>query len=304
MTITQDPSARLVAVVGATGNQGGSVVNGLEESDKPYRVRAFTRDATKPAAQALVKRGVEVVTVSLVVENKEEVYKAFAGADVAFLVTNYWDHGIMERVEVNEGKLLIDAAKAGGASRILWSGLPSYSKLSGGKLVHAYHFDSKALVTEYARQSGVPFVELQAGLYGNLFLTVPVLLAKEEDGKFAVPWPVKSTLKLPFIDITRGLRPLGRVIEYISIGDMAQQLAKGAKPTGKDVAFKEISAEQFKQNLQDAGFPPKVQETFADVWQAMADLGWHITSKAEVLPRHTTTWAEFAKITDWSKAFA
>lgn len=85
MTITQDPSACLVAVVGATGNQGGSVVNGLEESDKPYRVRAFTRDATKPAAQALVKRGVEVVTVSLVVENKEEVYKAFAGADVAFV---------------------------------------------------------------------------------------------------------------------------------------------------------------------------------------------------------------------------
>jgi hypothetical protein len=147
--------------------------------------------------------------------------------------------------EVNEGKLLIDAAKAGGASRILWSGLPSYSKLSGGKLVHAYHFDSKALVTEYARQSGVPFVELQAGLYGNLFLTVPVLLAKQEDGKFAVPWPVKSTLKLPFIDIARDYGLWARYVlelptfpdgstiithsEYISIGDMAQQLAKGVK---------------------------------------------------------------------------
>jgi dihydrodipicolinate reductase len=89
MTISQDPSAPLVAVVGATGNQGGSVVNGLEESDKPYRVRAFTRDATKPAAQDLVKRGVEIAVVSLVVENKEEVYKAFAGADVAFVRTDF-----------------------------------------------------------------------------------------------------------------------------------------------------------------------------------------------------------------------
>jgi hypothetical protein len=85
MTISQDSFAPLVAVVGATGNQGGSVVTGLEESDKPYRVRAFTRDASKPAAQALAKRGVEVVVVSLVLENKEEVYKAFSGADSAFV---------------------------------------------------------------------------------------------------------------------------------------------------------------------------------------------------------------------------
>jgi uncharacterized protein YbjT (DUF2867 family) len=85
MTISKDPSATLVAVVGATGTQGGSVINALVESDKPYRVRGFTRDAAKPAAQELVKLGVEVVVVSLVVENKEEVYKAFVGADVAFV---------------------------------------------------------------------------------------------------------------------------------------------------------------------------------------------------------------------------
>jgi uncharacterized protein YbjT (DUF2867 family) len=84
MTITQAPSAPLVAVVGATGRQGGSVVRALAESDKPYRIRGFTRDATKPAAKELVKLGVEIVVISLVVENKENVYKAFAGADAAF----------------------------------------------------------------------------------------------------------------------------------------------------------------------------------------------------------------------------
>jgi len=85
MTITQLTSAPLVAVVGATGNQGGSVIKALAESDKPYRVRAFTRDATKLAALELIKLGVDVVAVSLVVENKEEVYKVFVGADVAFV---------------------------------------------------------------------------------------------------------------------------------------------------------------------------------------------------------------------------
>jgi uncharacterized protein YbjT (DUF2867 family) len=85
MTITQAASAPLIAVVGATGAQGGSVIKALSESDKPYRIRGFTRDATKAAAEALKKQGVEMVTVNLVVENKEEVYKAFTGADYAFV---------------------------------------------------------------------------------------------------------------------------------------------------------------------------------------------------------------------------
>jgi len=85
MTITQAISAPLVAVVGATGIQGGSVIKALSESDKPYRIRGFTRDVAKPAAEALKKQGVEMVAVNLVVENKEEVYKAFAGADYAFV---------------------------------------------------------------------------------------------------------------------------------------------------------------------------------------------------------------------------
>jgi uncharacterized protein YbjT (DUF2867 family) len=85
MTITQDVSAPLVAVVGATGNQGGSVIKALAESSRPYRVRAFTRDATKPAAQALVKIGVEVVVISLVVDNVQHVRKAFEGANMAFV---------------------------------------------------------------------------------------------------------------------------------------------------------------------------------------------------------------------------
>ncbi len=85
MTITQDPAAPLVAVVGATGIQGGSVINALVESDRPYRIRGFTRDPSKQAAQDLVKRGVEVVGVNLVVENKGQVFKAFEGATFSFV---------------------------------------------------------------------------------------------------------------------------------------------------------------------------------------------------------------------------
>ncbi|CZR49831.1 uncharacterized protein FPRO_16039 [Fusarium proliferatum ET1] len=62
MTISSDSTAPLIAVVGLTGLQGGSVINNLVTSDKVYRIRGPTRDANKEAAQTLAKRGVEVFT--------------------------------------------------------------------------------------------------------------------------------------------------------------------------------------------------------------------------------------------------
>lgn len=85
MTISTDPSAPLVAVVGATGTQGGSLIKALAASDKPYRIRGFTRDASKASAQALIKDGVEIVPIALTIDNKEQVEKVFQGADIAFV---------------------------------------------------------------------------------------------------------------------------------------------------------------------------------------------------------------------------
>ncbi|KAJ7133503.1 NAD(P)-binding protein, partial [Mycena epipterygia] len=193
MTITQNSSAPLVAVVGATGIQGGSVIKALEESDRPYCIRAFTRDATKPATQELVKKGVEVIAISLVVENTKEVHQAF-------LMTNFWEHMDVDK-EIAEGKLLIDSAKVGGASRVVWSGLSSMNKISGGKYVHIFHFDGKAAIADYGRQSGVPFVDVQAGYYASNLLNHPfLLLVKQDDGSYLMEWPVKPTTAMPLIE--------------------------------------------------------------------------------------------------------
>ncbi|KAJ6488348.1 hypothetical protein DFH09DRAFT_1377681 [Mycena vulgaris] len=182
---SKNPTTPLTAVVGATGTQGGGVVKALAESDKAYR--------------ELAKLGVEVIAVSLLVENKYAIYKALAGADIAFLITNFWEHVNANR-EIAEGKLLIDAAKAGGVSRIVWSGLLSVTELSEGRYKHVYHFDSKDDVTAYTSQSGAPFVNLQACFYGTNFLTLPIMLTKQDDGSFDIPWPVKPTTVVPFID--------------------------------------------------------------------------------------------------------
>lgn len=85
MTVTQDSSAPLVVVVGVTGNQGGSVVKALSESDKAYRIRGLTRDITKPTARALAAAGVELVAVALTSENTAAAREAFKAADIVFV---------------------------------------------------------------------------------------------------------------------------------------------------------------------------------------------------------------------------
>ncbi|KAJ7321976.1 NAD(P)-binding protein [Mycena albidolilacea] len=315
MTITQATSAPLIAVVGATGLQGGSVIKALSESGKPYRIRGFTRDATKAAAEALKKQGVEMVTLNLVVENKEEVYKAFAGADYAFLVTSFQEHYSKER-EISEGKMLIDATKAAGVKGVVWSGLSNVAKLSGGKYTNVTNFDGKALVTEYGRASGVPLVDVQAGLYYAGFLKG--LLVKQPDGTYAISWATKPTTVISMIDVENDFGLYVRWVlempvfpdglevrtssENITPEEMARQISEG---TGKTVVFKQISVEETAQLLVSLGYPPAGAAEIAEEFLFFDEFGFYggaETTSTEGLARPTRTFAEFVKGADWSKA--
>jgi uncharacterized protein YbjT (DUF2867 family) len=66
-------SPKTIAVVGATGGQGGSVVDSFLGAG--YAVRAITRNASSPKATALKERGVEVVTADL--NDLDSLVKAF-----------------------------------------------------------------------------------------------------------------------------------------------------------------------------------------------------------------------------------
>ena len=61
--------SEIITVFGATGNQGGSVVDAVLNDpalSSRFTIRAVTRDASKPAAKELAaKDGVEVVTVRI-----------------------------------------------------------------------------------------------------------------------------------------------------------------------------------------------------------------------------------------------
>jgi uncharacterized protein YbjT (DUF2867 family) len=148
---------------------------------------------------------------------------------------------VYDRQEIAEGKMLIDAAKAAGVTRLIWSGLPAVSKISGGKYTDVYHFDGKAVVTEYARQSGVPFINVMAGMYAQNHVNNPLLMSKELDGSFAISLPVRPKSQLPMIDIRDYGLYVRKALELpvfpngsdvctginISAEDMAAQLSEG-----------------------------------------------------------------------------
>ncbi|KAG9006537.1 hypothetical protein FRB94_000631 [Tulasnella sp. JGI-2019a] len=125
MTLAQNTSAPLVVVVGSTGAQGSSVIKASTESNKPYRLRGLTRDTNKPVAKELASKGVDMVAVDPRPENKEQVIKAFEGADVVFAVTipDIGPEG--KGKELAAGKVYVDAANAANVKLFIFSGLVS-----------------------------------------------------------------------------------------------------------------------------------------------------------------------------------
>src|SRR4051812_47782074 len=110
---------KVISVVGATGSQGGSVARALL-ADGGYRVRAITRDASSPKAEALADLGAEVVEARL--EDEDSLRRAFDGAYGAFLVTPFWEH-LSAAKELDEVRNLIAAAKAADLKHVVWSTL-------------------------------------------------------------------------------------------------------------------------------------------------------------------------------------
>ena len=108
---------KIIAVVGATGAQGGGLVRAIM-SDKSggFTVRAITRKVNSEKALALAKLGAEVVAADL--DDLESLNKAFAGAYGAFCVTNFWEHFSPEK-ELAQATAMAKAAKQAGTQHVI-----------------------------------------------------------------------------------------------------------------------------------------------------------------------------------------
>src|SRR5437016_12443948 len=133
---------KLIAVIGATGHQGGGGGRALQASGQ-FKVRALTRDPDKHRELAE-----EVVEADL---SKPETLKAaFDGAHGVFLVTNFQEAG---SDELQQATSAISAAKDAGVKHLIWSTLPNVEEISGGKF-NVPHFTGKAKVDRVVKDGG------------------------------------------------------------------------------------------------------------------------------------------------------
>lgn len=99
--------AKLIAVFGATGNQGGAVAKFLlQHPDHAYRVRAITRNPDAAAARRLRAHGAEVVQADLTVP--ETLAAAVQGCWGIFGVTNFYDGECQSCIYIRVGRGMLN----------------------------------------------------------------------------------------------------------------------------------------------------------------------------------------------------
>ena len=248
-------SKRVIAVVGATGQQGGAVVRALRAQGR-FKVRALTRNPAKHRSIAD-----EVVEANL--DRPGSLRASFEGAHGVFLVTNFWEQGGAD--ERKQAEAAVHAARDAGVKHFVWSTLPDVEKLSGGKL-DVPHFTGKARIDRIVQDAGFAhhtFV-IAPFYYQNLVGTLAP--KKQADGSLGWALPLDPAARVIHMgsidelgDIVAGAfaRPelaghgeyLPLVGDFMSFNDIVDTLNR----QGHRFSFKQIPGD---------GFPPELVQTF------------------------------------------
>ena len=139
---------KIIAVTGATGQQGGAVARKLLAEG--WQVRALTRDVNKPAAQELKALGAKLIAGDM--DNRAELDAAFKGVYGVFSVQNFWLPTVGFENEIKQGKAVADAAKAAGVQHLVYSSVGSAHRGMGQK-----HFESKWIIEQYIHTLDIPY---------------------------------------------------------------------------------------------------------------------------------------------------
>jgi uncharacterized protein YbjT (DUF2867 family) len=260
-------SQKLIAVIGATGQQGGAVVRALQASGQ-FKVRALTRNPAKHP-----KLGDEVVLADF---NRPETMKAaFTGAHGVFLVTNAWEAGADES---KQALAAVNAAKDAGVQHFIWSTLPNVETISGGA-INVPHFTDKAKVERVVSEAGFAYHTFVIAPFYYQNLLGAMAPQKQADGSAGWALPLDPERRVIHMgDITE----LGRIVA----GAFAQpQLAGHGEHlplVGDFLSFNEIIATLGRQGNKFS-FKRVPREMFAG-WFPGAE---HVAAMLAYFEAHT-----------------
>ncbi|KAJ0164100.1 NmrA-like family domain-containing protein 1 [Colletotrichum tanaceti] len=310
---------KLIAVVGATGNQGGSVARRFLAAG--YRVRALTRDVSSPAATALAAAlgpDLELVTADL--EDVASLEAAFRGANVLFSVTNYWEpffrpdcraeaqrRGVSCRrfahdVERRHGRNVADAAAATVGSLddngFLASTLSHAGRCSGGRFKELYHFDAKADVfPDYVNEKYPALAAKMSCIHTGFFYTSYNILpnsyfGKNPDGTFTMAFTTSPEIPIPHFapasdmgNFTYAVSQMPPGKAYMAEGTTCtwpQFLETWAKVTNVKADYRQVSHDEMVEATGERDTGIEVAYMFSYSSDPGYDGGMHLLTAADL----------------------
>ncbi|HEY4645158.1 MAG TPA: NmrA/HSCARG family protein [Steroidobacteraceae bacterium] len=286
---------KIIAVVGATGAQGGGLVRAiLADKGAGFAARAITRDAGSEKAKELARLGAEVVAADI--DDEAAITKALRGAHGAYFVTFFWAHFSPEK-EQAEAQILAKAAKSAGVKHVIWSTLEDsrqWVPLTDNRMptlqgkYKVPHFDAKGESNHLFTDLGVPTTFLLTSFYWENLIYFGMGPKRGPDGKLVFTLPMGDK-KLPGIaaeDIGRcaygifkeGSELIGKTIgiagEHLTGEQMANSLTRAF---GEPVRYNAITPEAYRglgfPGADDLGNMFQFYRDFADDFCRARNLG-------------------------------
>lgn len=240
--------SRIIAVIGATGQQGGAVARHLLAAGD-WTVRAVVRDPDADAARALADAGAELVVADL--DQPETLRSAFQNAHGVYSVQNFMGPDGIDG-EIRQGIAVADAAKDAGVAHLVYASIDGAERDSG-----VPHFDSKFTIEQHITAIDQPSTMLRLVAFMDNFGTyaVPPMI----DGEIVIAWPPKAGTRIQLV----AAEDIGAIAALV-FADPERFIGETVQAAGDEMSMTEMA--QAFANV--TGIPARYEES--DIEQVRA----------------------------------
>ena len=182
---------KIILVTGATGRQGGAVVKCLVA--KGFHVRAMTRTPNSPVARNLATLG--AVPVEGDFNRPKTLQNAVSGVYGVYSVQDHWEAGY--HGEIQQGRNILDAAVQAGVQHFVYSSVGGAERTWGCGIKH---FDTKHVIEEHIRESGIPATIFRPVTFFENFITWRFVRTMHDKGIFRFPFTPGRPFQMVAVD--------------------------------------------------------------------------------------------------------
>ncbi len=275
-----------IAVTGATGQQGGAVVDALLRHGMP--VRAIVRDPASQKSRALAARDVSLVTGDQ--DDPESMVEALGGVRSLFLMTTFDAESGGTEGEIRRGRGTADAAARAGVPHVVYSSVGGAERESG-----VPHFESKRRVEEALAES-VPASFVRPTFFME---NLTQALAPSSEPNFVLRLPMRGDVTLQMVAV----RDIGLVSAAVLV-------EPDALPAGSiEIAGDEATCDEIARRIgEHLGKPGRFEEAplsvLGDDTDRQAMFRWFVDTPAYRADFEATRRldADLLDLTSWLRA--